>query len=237
MSQNSLRLFLSYSHKDDKFRRDLTTHLSPLRHQGLIVGWTDRLISPGVEWEKEINKELEKADIVILFISSDFINSNYCFGIEMTKALDRHEKGLARVIPIIARPCLWQGLPFAKLQVLPYEAKPIKLWNDKDSAYLSIVQGIENSARELLEKTSTIVSEWSSSLLARRKVVRIVQSFLKDKGLYAGTIDGEPANLHLREAVRLFQQQVGISTDGLIGPETLRAIYTELEKNNSCKMS
>lgn len=182
-----------------------------------------------MEWDQVINDKLEKADLILLLISSDFINSKYAYGIEMNRAISRHAEKNARIIPIIARPCLWQALPFAKLQTLPKEAKAITTWQDRDSAYLSVVQGIENVAKELLEQSSSIISEWVGSLLARRKVTRLVQVFLKNKGWYKSSIDGNLNNIHLRNAVARFQKSVGINDDGLIGPETLRQISLELE--------
>ena len=224
MSKNSLSLFMSYSHRDEVFRSELTAHLSPLKHQGLIVDWTDRQIQPGSEWGYEIMSELSEADLIVLLISADFVNSEYCYGIEMERALSKHRDGSACVIPVIARPCVWQGLPFGELQALPPEGKPISKWPDRDSAYVSVVQGIENVARELLKNSHELASEWMTSLLLRRKIVREVQQWLSEAGFYHGPIDGEPANLHLRNAVRQFQRQEGIAADGLIGPQTLRAL-------------
>lgn len=229
MNQNSLRLFMSYAHKDDEIRKELTAHLSPLRHQGLIVEWNDRLISPGSDWEKEISVNLERSDLVILLISADFLNSNYCMGVEMKRALSLHTSGLNRVVPVIARPSLWQNMPFSKLQVLPREGLPITKWSDRDSAYLSVVEGIELAAQELLANSKNLVNEWLSSLLLRRKVVRFVQTFLRNKGIYEGPVDGEPANIKLRESVRIFQQSISIDADGLIGPQTLRAIINKMD--------
>ncbi|NRT58656.1 toll/interleukin-1 receptor domain-containing protein [Sphaerotilus uruguayifluvii] len=103
MSNSALSLFLSYSHKDEAFRSELVGHLAPLKHQGIILEWTDRQISPGSEWEPEILEKLGQADIVILLISSDFINSKYCYGVELERALEKHRDKSARVIPVIAR--------------------------------------------------------------------------------------------------------------------------------------
>lgn len=233
MSKNSLRMFLSYAHRDDEIRRELSAHLAPLRHQGLIVEWTDRLIGPGSDWAAEILSHLEAADLIILLISSDFINSGYCFGLEMKRALERHQTGAARVIPVIARPCHWNAMPFASIQALPAEAKPITTWGDRDSAYLSVVQGVEDTARRLLSNSSSIVAEWVGSLLARRKVVRLVQAFLAEGGFYHGPIDGVPSKVTLREAVRRFQRAENLHPDGLIGPETLRAISAKLGEGAS----
>jgi hypothetical protein len=228
MSKTSLRLFLSYSHKDRKIHEELCAHLSPLRHQGLIVDWDDRQISPGSSWESAISSNLDRSDIIILLISSDFVNSPYCVGLEMQRALSLHVAGVSRVIPVIARPCHWENLPFAKLQALPRGGKPITTWSDRDSAFLSVVEGVEIAAQELLADSANLVNEWLSSLLLRRKVVRFVQTFLRERQIYLGAVDGEPANLQLREAVRRFQATVGLETDGLIGPRTLRAIMSQI---------
>ena len=85
--------------------------------------WHDRNISAGTEWEREINKHLNEADIILLLISPDFIASDYCYSKEMKWAMDRHERGEARVIPIILRPVdNWKGAPFGKLQALPKDS-------------------------------------------------------------------------------------------------------------------
>jgi hypothetical protein len=75
--------------------------------------------------------------------------SNYCYDIEMERAIERHNEGMARVIPIILRPCDWQGSPFSKLQVLPKEGKPVTLWVDRDLAFLDVVQGIRRAVESL----------------------------------------------------------------------------------------
>jgi hypothetical protein len=224
MSINALRLFLSYSHKDDKLRQELSAHLSPLRQQGLIAEWTDRKIGAGSEWKDEISSNLSRADLIVLMISADFINSDYCYGVEFAHAQSKHAEGIARVIPVIARPCRWQAIPLANLQVLPAGGKPITRWGDRDSAYLSVVQGIENVARSLLASSEGLVTDWLTSLLYRRKVVREVQLFLRARQLYRGPIDGEPESVRLKDAVRKFQREMGIGADGLIGPVTLRTL-------------
>jgi TIR domain len=108
-------LFYSYSHRDERFRRTLESHLSVLRRSGLITEWHDRMIGAGGDWRGEIDRNLATADIVLLLVSPDFLASDYCWGEEMTKALQRHERGEARVIPIILRPCRWRNTPLASL--------------------------------------------------------------------------------------------------------------------------
>jgi TIR domain-containing protein len=151
VTNEGLKLFISYSHSDEELKDELIKHLEPLRHRNMIEEWHDRKITAGKEWGKEISKELSSADIILLLISIDFINSEYCYGTEMERAIERHQKGEARVIPIILRSCLWQYAPFAKLQALPKDAKAVQSWSDRDEALTDIVDGIGKVAEELLE--------------------------------------------------------------------------------------
>ena len=118
-AKNPLKLFYCYAHEDKELRDTLDRHLSILKHQNLLDIWYDGKISIGTEWEKEIDTHLRDADIVLLLVSADFLASKYCYGKEMERALQRHEEGTARVIPIILRPVYWKNAPFSKLQSVP----------------------------------------------------------------------------------------------------------------------
>ncbi len=112
-------VFFSYSHKDEKLRDTLASHLSTLTRERLINGWHDRRIDPGEQWETAIDDHCATASIILLLVSPDFIASDYCYNREMREALQRHEAGSARVIPVILRPADWQSTPFGRLQALP----------------------------------------------------------------------------------------------------------------------
>src|SRR5882724_2779388 len=96
-------LLFSYSHKDEALRDELAAHLAALRRERLIETWHDRRIVAGQPVDATIAKELETADIILLLISPDFINSDYCFEIEVRHAMQRHDRGEAVVIPVILR--------------------------------------------------------------------------------------------------------------------------------------
>src|SRR5262245_14882000 len=102
-------LFYSYSHRDEKLRDALAKHLMLLKRQGLLKEWYDRQIDAGDEWKDEIEANLNSADIILLLVSVDFIASEFCWGKELTRALERHNAGEARVIPVILRPVDWTG--------------------------------------------------------------------------------------------------------------------------------
>ena len=137
-----VKLFYSYSHKDEALRKKLNNHLAILEKQGLIDGWHDRKIMAGSEWEGEIDKHLKEADIVLLLVSDNFIASNYCYDIEVKLAVERHNRGDAVVIPVILKPVDWSGAPFGKLQALPTDGKPITKWTNRDDAFKDIATGI-----------------------------------------------------------------------------------------------
>src|SRR3989442_1744044 len=150
----ALQLFYSYAHEDEQLRKKLEKHLSLLKQQGLIVDWHDRDISAGREWRSEIDAHLNTADIILLLISPDFIASEYCYSNEMMRAVERHEAGEARVIPILLRPTDWESTPFHKLQALPEDARPITKWRPRDDAFLNVAQGIRKAVEELRASSS-----------------------------------------------------------------------------------
>src|SRR5689334_19666079 len=104
---------------DEKLRDRLEVHLSALKREGLISGWHDRKIGAGTEWKDAIDDNLKAANIILLLISADFLASDYCYDVELRHAMEQHEQGNARVIPVILRPCDWKKTIFAKLQPLP----------------------------------------------------------------------------------------------------------------------
>lgn len=148
--RKSLKVFVSYSHIDEEIKRELIKHLHPLSRLGMVESWDDRLIKAGEEWNGVISKKLESADIIILIISVDFINSNYCYDIELRRAMERHDAGEARVIPVIARECLWHYAPFGKLQALPKDAKAVATWPDRDTALATVAESIYQVSEYLL---------------------------------------------------------------------------------------
>jgi DnaJ-class molecular chaperone len=144
-----INIFYCYAREDKILRDDLEIHLSGLRRQNYIMTWYDREISPGIEWKKEIHTHLNAAHIILLLISPHFMASDYCYGIEMKQALDKHSKGTARVIPIIIRPVDWEDAPFSDLQVLPTNAKPVTSWPNSDEAFWDVAREIRKVTKEL----------------------------------------------------------------------------------------
>lgn len=135
-------VFISYAHEDEALKRQLSNHLSILKRHGVISEWHDRLISPGADWSNAIDSHLESAQIILLLVSSDFLASDYCYETEMKRAIEKHERGEARVVPIFLRPCTWKGASFENLQGLPLDAKPVTEWSSRDKVFENVAQGI-----------------------------------------------------------------------------------------------
>ncbi len=88
LRREAARLFISYSHKDDKLREELQTHIKLLERLGVVDAWDDRRIGEGDEWKERIDDNLERADIILLLVSANFIASDYCYEKEMGRAAD-----------------------------------------------------------------------------------------------------------------------------------------------------
>jgi tetratricopeptide (TPR) repeat protein/energy-coupling factor transporter ATP-binding protein EcfA2 len=204
-SNEAVRVFYSYSHKDEKLRDTLQEHLSLLKRDGVISEWHDRGIGAGREWAGAIDEHLKSADIILLLVSSSFIASDYCYDVELKLALGMHEAGKARVIPVILRPCKWEKAPFGKLNALPKNAKPVTKWSNRDDAFTDIANGIGLVAEELKSKRREAdapaapavnpqppaASSPSASLIPRPPVVGFVARRDKEGRDIVGLLRGE----------------------------------------------
>ena len=88
----------------------------------------------------------------LLLVSADFLNSDYCYDVELIRAMERHEQGDARILPVILRPCDWHGAPFGKLRAVPADGKPVVKHATLDEGFLEVAQAI----REVAGETSRI---------------------------------------------------------------------------------
>ncbi len=149
--EQSIRLFISYSHKDEAFKDDLEVRLKGLkRSYKQLEWWDDRKMVSG-KWETQILTELEKADIVVLLISPYFMASDYCFAIEMKKALIKYEKTGCLVIPILIRETYgWNKQDIGNMQALPKDAKPLDEWQNADRFWGDVHKGLDRELERLL---------------------------------------------------------------------------------------
>lgn len=170
--KSGVKVFCSYSHEDENLKNAFETHLSPLEKSGLITQWNDRKIPAGSSWTQEISDNLSNADIIILLISPSFVASEYCYSQEMLKAVDLHESKQAVTIPVFIRPCLFESLPFSKIQGLPKDAKPITTWQVQDEGWIDVIKGVQSACHSILESKARSEEHESSPLLSIRDILK-----------------------------------------------------------------
>jgi CheY-like chemotaxis protein len=145
-------LFYSYAHEDEKLRDELDGHLALLRRKGVIRPWHDRGIVPGQKWDETIDARLSTADLILLLVSMDFLNSDYIWGKELATAIVRAERGDASVVPVLLRAVDIEGAPFAQLQGLPTDLRPVTSWPNRDEAWTDVAKGIRRAVEAIQQR-------------------------------------------------------------------------------------
>ncbi|AUX38942.1 uncharacterized protein SOCE26_003230 [Sorangium cellulosum] len=144
-----VKVFCSYSIEDEAYRQEFDMALAGMRGAGLVETWSFRSIPPGEAVESRVAQALNEADIIVLLVSASFLDSDYCWDIEMRRAVERHDRGDARLVPVVVRSCEWSDAPFAGLSALPQDAKPVASWTHRDEAWTSVARGIRTLVSEI----------------------------------------------------------------------------------------
>ncbi len=168
----AISVFSSYAQEDVGLLDELDKHLSAMERLKKIVGWDNRDVQAGAERDKENEEHLNAAQIILLLISPDFMNSDDCYN-EMRRALELHENGQTCVIPIILRPFQIKDAPFSQLKILPTDGRAVTVWHNRDEAFADVARGIEEVVEKLLSKTK---EQWFVEGLAHHKARRYEQA-------------------------------------------------------------
>ncbi len=194
-----VEVFYSFAEADVSLLEQLERHLSALQREGAIATWHKRQVVAESTWHVELDRHLNTASLILLLVSSDFLASDYCYGTEMRRALQRHEAHEAQVIPILLRSCNWQRAPFAALQVLPTGAKPITMWHDRDAAWTNVVMGIR---RLLGRKPGAGVQDAPRTQGREREVMQTITA------LFLAANPASTNRLAIDEEMRAIEQKV-----------------------------
>lgn len=170
-----LSVFVAYSHADEPIRRELETHLAALTRSGLLAIWHDRMLTTGTDWRRELSDRIDTCDAIILLISADFIASDYCYGVEMSRALERYAEGSAIVVPVIARPCYWALTPISTIQAAPTDGRAITTWTNRDEALLDVAKHLHRVVQARAPKPTVSGEEvYSPSALMALRINHLV---------------------------------------------------------------
>lgn len=215
------RIFVSYSSRDEILRKELDTHLALLKREGVVETWTFRDIEAGDDWRSSIDAQMESADIILLLVSADFIASDYCWNVEMKRALQRHREGEALVVPIMLRDCDWTSAPFAGIQALPAGAKPVASWRPKDKAWTNVVEALRRLAtanvassgrEEPLAMQAETIAQRARRLASDSAARKAREEKIRNQGHAA----------YRSELLRLFQRLDAVTTEIASDPEGIR---------------
>lgn len=143
---SGMNAFISYSHQDSQMLDILHKHLVQLQRDETITAWTDRKILAGGNFAEDISSSLENSQIFLALLSPDYIASNYCYEQEFKTALNMLNEGRIIIVPIILEACDWQSTPFGKFKALPNDGKPVSAWENKNNAFLDVVQNLRKLA-------------------------------------------------------------------------------------------
>ncbi|AYL97743.1 COR domain-containing protein [Mucilaginibacter celer] len=139
------RIFISYSHRNESFKDEFRTMISPMEKAGHWKIWDDRWLLPGDSWNKEIIRHLNESNIIVLMITADFFKSNFIYDIELTRAIQRHESGDALVIGIIVSDCMWEETPLSKIQILPKDGVAIERHPNRNGIWKEVANKIKET--------------------------------------------------------------------------------------------
>lgn len=164
------KIFFSYSKYDRLLLDELLVFLAPLTQKGLIQTWNDHDLLGGEEWDNSIRQQLAAADIIVLLVSARFLATKYIWEVEISKAMQKHEQGEAKVIPIILNHCDWTDTPFSKLNALPRKGTPIADYDNKDKAWNEIVQSLKKVLESDTNNTPFIKEKSSNNPLPNNHI-------------------------------------------------------------------
>lgn len=149
MKNFSVKIFYSYSHRDEKYRDQMEKFLQLLQTQGLVQHWYDRKILAGQHIENVIEDEIKSSDIVAFLISVDFLASKACQK-ELELAKELAEKNGKRLISVIVRECPWTDYD----NLAPYLATPkdgiaVNTWQNEDEAWTYVYNDFKHVINDL----------------------------------------------------------------------------------------
>ena len=218
--KTSVEVFCSYSHRDEEFRKQFDAHVALMQRNNLIRVWQDREILAGDDWAGEIDSHLNSADLITLFVSSDFLNSSYCYEKEMARAMKRHFEENILVVPIIVRACDWQDAPFGKLQAVPTDGRAVASWTDRDEAWTEVAKHLKLCVAELLTRLTT-----------RLQRLKEIEASGKDTLCFISNSDDPVARADQEARARKWQQDLRAERSSVLARATgkIKAILDEVE--------
>ncbi|HVB24878.1 MAG TPA: toll/interleukin-1 receptor domain-containing protein [Ktedonobacteraceae bacterium] len=181
-SKKPYDLFYCYADEDEALLNKLEIHLSSLKRDGLIRSWSKQGISPGANWQHELNNQISRASIILLLVSSNFTHSDHVYNFEIERVVNKRQTKEAIIIPVLVRSCDWKEVKFGEheklsdYEVLPQNRKPVTRWPNRDDAFteiaLAVRQAVTNLREYAEERRMGIVNPKPKSIYPRSNTAR-----------------------------------------------------------------
>lgn len=134
MTLNSEYIFISYSHQDESWKDRIQSQLSVLEKQSKLHFWDDQEVSLGSDLLSEIEYSLEKASIVLLLVSHNYLNSSFFRNKEFQNLLHLRGQSGLKIIPVMLSPCRWDDSEWlSKMQRYPLDNKSLSEMTDRQA--------------------------------------------------------------------------------------------------------
>lgn len=246
MAQNErLKLFISYSHLDERYATDLIKHIAPLKNNSLIDHWYDRKIIAGQDFQDNIDNNLGNADIVCLLISANFLSSDACIK-EKKNAIELKKKKGITVVPVILSACGWlDDKEISSLLALPTDGKPISDFTDSNTAWHNVYSGLKFVIENVNKIKQLKITESFSSILHNTELLAKAHSqkdkvFLEDIFVYPELIKYDDAGEYQKKdsSEKLIDDffdypKILIAGEDQSGKTTLcKKLFIEMRKKN-----
>jgi PAS domain S-box-containing protein len=142
-SSKPKQVFVCYSHKDERHKVRLCTHLAPLKSKGINV-WVDTGLHAGDEWYDDILGVLARAGAAVLLVSADFQASRFITEVELPILLEAARRNQTQILPVAVSRC--NILPeLAKFQFLNDPDRPLEgmRTEQKNAVWQRVVRQVE----------------------------------------------------------------------------------------------
>jgi hypothetical protein len=125
------QVFISYSHSDKKWLKQLRVMLKPLERKTKITVWDDTRINPGEKWRAEIRKALAASKVVVLLVSARYLASEFVGKKELPDLLKAARRDGLVIMWVALRPCGHEHTKLKKYQAANNPKKPLARDDDQ----------------------------------------------------------------------------------------------------------
>lgn len=218
----TLRLFISYSHRDRRYKDLLVRHLNVLEVEDVLEIFHDDRIVAGANWAEQIGQALALADIGVLLVSPDFLTSPFIRDTEVPALLQRATQHGTPLLPVIVRPCQWQRIEWLReRKAVPLDGAPLSTFADAEQEVVvnEIVSELVNVGQRVQREVkrhfwaSSAVKEPGATLVSTGRLPTPTTDFLAGRERYLEVLDEAWSSGGL--------QAIEIRADGGVGKSAL----------------